>query len=76
MCKLLIIECLYGFFGINCSEICNDNCKNNIICVFISGVCFNGCEDGYIGIYCNKCKIYFFYVLIFFILINLFVDNE
>lgn len=75
-CKLWIIECSYGFFGINCSETCNDNCKNNTTCDPINGVCLNGCEDGYIGTHCNNCKTYFFYVPIFFILINSLVDNE
>lgn len=52
------VGCLFGYFGSVCNESCNINClcKNDIFCDYIGGECLNGCEDGYIGIYCNDCK--------------------
>lgn len=52
------VECPFGHFGRACKEICNEHClqENNTLCDHVGGKCLNGCEDGYIGTYCNNCK--------------------
>lgn len=37
------LECLIGYFGMNCSENCSGYCVNNELCDYVIGVCFNGC---------------------------------
>lgn len=50
-------ECSSGFFGINCKELCSGYCKNSGPCDHVSGVCPNGCQDGYDGTFCIDCKL-------------------
>lgn len=52
----LFTECLSGFFGNKCRERCSGYCKNNDPCDHVLGVCLNGCQDGFVGTLCNKCK--------------------
>nr|XP_022311323.1 platelet endothelial aggregation receptor 1-like [Crassostrea virginica] len=48
-------DCVVGLFGENCKEHCNRLCKNSN-CDKTTGRCISGCEDGYVGSYCNtKC---------------------
>lgn len=47
------IVCLFGYYGLNCKECCSGYCMNDKLCDFVSGYCFNGCYDGYFGIWCN-----------------------
>lgn len=54
----LCIECLTGHFGLDCKKQCSGQCANSESCNHISGVCHSGCQDGYIGNYCNSCKKY------------------
>lgn len=49
------IVCLFGYYGLNCKECCSGYCMNDKLCDFVSGYCFNGCYDGYFGIWCNIC---------------------
>lgn len=49
-------ECKGGHFGLNCRELCSDHCENSDPCDHVSGVCTGGCQDGYMGEYCNSCK--------------------
>lgn len=39
-----------------CSAQCFGHCSNNIPCDHVSGMCPGGCQDGYLGRYCNECK--------------------
>lgn len=52
------IECLPGQFGMGCRERCSGYCLNNEPCEHVSGVCSNGCQNGFIGTNCNNCKEY------------------
>lgn len=58
MCRRLLIctECLPGYFGIDCNGKCSRHCINNEPCDHVSGVCLSGCQDGFVGTLCNKCK--------------------
>lgn len=53
---LLNSGCESGFYGLNCTDLCSSHCENNDPCDHISGVCPNGCQDGYIGARCNNSK--------------------
>lgn len=57
-CRRLLIctECLQGYFGIGCSGKCSGHCINNEPCDHVSGECTSGCQDGFVGTFCNKCK--------------------
>lgn len=40
----------------DCRDKCSGNCINNEPCNHVSGVCPSGCQDGFVGTLCNKCK--------------------
>lgn len=46
-------ECDDNYFGVNCLESCNETCKG---CNRKTGVCENGCQAGWKGIYCHEGK--------------------
>lgn len=48
------IECLIGFYGDDCKEICLEGCRD-CNCDNKFGICLNGCIDGYIGDNCKMC---------------------
>lgn len=50
----LRIECPPGKFGLDCSQVCSGHCIHNEPCDHVSGACFNGCGDGFVGTSCNK----------------------
>lgn len=52
-------ECTPGHFGMACSERCSDHCVNSRPCDHISGACYGGCQDGYLGARCFNSKIPF-----------------
>lgn len=52
------LECLPGYFGVDCRESCSGHCINDESCNHISGHCSSGCQDGYFGEMCNKCKLW------------------
>lgn len=52
----ILIECYDGTFGTNCSVTCG-HCHKGQSCNKKTGACPKGCDPGYVGIYCNKCKI-------------------
>lgn len=51
-----VLVCLSGYYGTDCSERCSSRCINDGACDHVSGVCSDGCKDGYTGKYCNNCK--------------------
>lgn len=59
LCPFMCIQkvCRPGNYGSGCGHLCNGYCLNNGICNHVDGVCLAGCQDGYIGKYCNICKI-------------------
>lgn len=57
----LLKECPSGYFGMNCIEKCSEHCINKATCDHVSGMCPSGCQDGFVGTHCNKCKIMFQY---------------
>lgn len=50
-----IVECVKGFYGKNCEEICSTNC-NSKSCDPITGQCVGGCQEGWIGSECDTSK--------------------
>lgn len=52
--ELLISDCEYGTFGLDCSYHCSGNCLDNATCNSTNGHCDRGCDSGYVGIFCNK----------------------
>lgn len=53
---LLKSGCERNFFGLDCRELCSGHCNNNDQCDHISGVCPDGCQDGYMDKYCKSRK--------------------
>lgn len=49
----LLTACPQGYFGLDCVHTCNTYCSGNGSCSHISGVCDEGCKDGWSG---SKCK--------------------
>ena len=45
--------CKAGYWGSNCNERCNPNCKEQV-CTRDNGYCVEGCEKGYYGNTCAK----------------------
>lgn len=39
-----------------CSTGCIGHCSGNKLCDHVSGMCPEGCQDGFLGRYCNECK--------------------
>ena len=50
-----IVECVNGFYGKNCEEICSTNC-NSKSCDPKTGQCVGGCQEGWIGSECDTSK--------------------
>lgn len=40
---ILKLECVWGYFGMDCREFCGGYCESNELCDYVSGVCFDGC---------------------------------
>lgn len=55
--SFIYLVCPSGYFGMNCRGICTGQCIRDEPCDHVSGICLSGCEDGYIGAYCNSCMI-------------------
>ena len=69
-CTFYFLECPVGSFGQDCQEKCG-KCKSGITCNITTGVCHDGCEDGYEGEYCttkppgNSCMVSHHYIYIY-----------
>lgn len=50
----LFVECVEGWYGINCSKQCGGHCRDNIVCHHVTGQCDKGCDAGWTGYFCNK----------------------
>lgn len=50
MIVLYTLECDDGYFGPNCIDKCNRTCRS---CNKKSGICDNGCQPGWRGLYCQ-----------------------
>lgn len=57
--NLCYVECPPGSFGTNCSGKCKGFCRDP--CNHISGICDNGCLDGWLGPHCDQCKQIYLY---------------
>lgn len=66
------LVCPYRYFGMDCSESCSGHCINNETCDHVSGVCTNGCQDGYTGSLCTISKIHVWFTWKKFDVVNLF----
>lgn len=53
MLSLPCIACPNGYFGLDCREKCSTYCSGNGSCSHITGVCDNGCKDGWSGPKCG-----------------------
>lgn len=60
----LCVECPSGHFGLDCKERCSRYCTYNDPCDHVSGICPSGCQDGYMGTYCNNGKIFISFVIL------------
>ena len=49
----LLIECLKGTYGINCSHLCG-HCSDIYHCSIADGTCQTGCKAGYKGPHCQE----------------------
>lgn len=56
---ILFSECISGFYGENCTQLCG-NCKKGTICNSRSGMCPAGCEINLIPPYCTSMTQYIF----------------
>lgn len=54
--KKIFTECDGGTFGLGCINTCG-KCAHDEQCHHINGSCMNGCDPGYYGPQCTKCKI-------------------
>lgn len=45
---VFLLECDDGFFGENCIKFCG-YCFGFKMCDYVIGICFKGCELGYMG---------------------------
>lgn len=59
--NLCYTECPPGSFGLNCFTTCRGYCRDT--CNHISGICDNGCLDGWFGQYCDQSKKIYLYGL-------------
>lgn len=51
-CLNAISECLHGYYGSNCDNICG-YCASGTMCNKFTGQCSRGCEDSYLGVMCT-----------------------
>lgn len=58
-------ECIAGYYGSGCRNLCNGYCINDEACNHIIGICVAGCREGYIGRYCNNSNRRNIYLCIF-----------
>lgn len=50
--KLIITECMAGYYGKDCLKQCSTSCASS--CNRISGHCDHGCKPGWAGNACDK----------------------
>lgn len=50
--SLTFAACSPGYFGANCAAQCSTYCKGNRTCDRFTGICDEGCNDGWNG---GKC---------------------
>lgn len=53
-CVCVCIECVIGWFGINCSQPCVGYCRDGVHCNHVTGLCDNGCGAGWTESMCDK----------------------
>ena len=58
--QYFFIECAFGFYGIGCLQECSSFCKISRNCHHVTGLCKDGCKNGWQGNNCfegmlNKC---------------------
>ena len=67
-----IVDCKFGYYGVQCQHECSTFCKESRKCDHVSGFCEGGCSDGWHGHFCLDCKLFdftsnIFWLYIFFI---------
>lgn len=59
--QFFIVECIAGYYGIECKSKCVGHCKDNKQCNHVNGTCDDGCKVGYTGSNCTEgCWIFLF----------------
>lgn len=48
------LECLKGWYGVNCSRPCVGHCSDGTTCYHVTGQCDRGCDTGRTGTLCEK----------------------
>lgn len=51
---IFYIECIEGWYGVNCSQQCKGHCRGGTTCNHVTGLCERGCADGWTGSMCEK----------------------
>lgn len=52
--RIFYIECIEGWYGVNCSLQCKGHCRGGTTCNHVTGLCERGCADGWTGSMCEK----------------------
>lgn len=53
---MIFTACPSGSFGLGCSYKCNAYCMGNESCDPVTGICYNGCKEGWSGLKCGVGK--------------------
>ena len=48
------IECIGGWYGVDCKQQCSGHCRDNAVCNHVTGQCDKGCAVGWRGALCDK----------------------
>lgn len=43
-----------GWYGVNCSQKCLEQCRDNSTCNHVTGLCDKRCDAGWTGTLCEK----------------------
>lgn len=52
--SIIFLACRKGWYGVNCSQQCAGQCRDNTTCNHVTGHCERGCASGWTGIFCNR----------------------
>ena len=48
------IECVGGWYGLECKQQCSGHCKDNAVCNHVTDQCVGGCAAGWKGALCDQ----------------------
>lgn len=74
MYKIIIVECMIGYYGKDCLNQCSIICNVIIGCDKILGCCDGGCKLGWIGNICDQMISMYNFFFYFYLIMLLFYD--